>query len=156
MGSNSAHLDVVDVEAGAPPLPIYALKASTKLGGNIGASGVINNAGAARVVNAVSRTLDTAREMNVAQLYPFATAAIRDAANRDQILDAVEHETGLRLQLLTGEQEGRLTYLAVRHGWAGKPAACSTSISAAAQWNWHSAATPSPISSSRCHWARDG
>jgi exopolyphosphatase/guanosine-5'-triphosphate,3'-diphosphate pyrophosphatase len=118
VGSNSAHLDVVDVQAGAPPLPIYALKASTKLGGNIGASGAINDAGAARVVDAVARTLTTARKMNVAQLYPFATAAIRDAANRDQILDAVEHETGLRLQLLTGEQEGRLTYLAVRH-WMG-------------------------------------
>ena len=46
-------------------------------------------------------------------------AAIRDAANLEQILERIEAEAGLRLQFLTGEEEAHLTYSAVRrwYGW---------------------------------------
>jgi exopolyphosphatase/guanosine-5'-triphosphate,3'-diphosphate pyrophosphatase len=48
----------------------------------------------------------------------FTTSAVRDAANRDLILDRVEAEAGVRPQYLSGEAEARLTYLAV-HQWYG-------------------------------------
>lgn len=48
----------------------------------------------------------------------FTTSAVRDATNRDEILDRVEAESGVRPQFLTGVDEGRLTYLAV-HQWYG-------------------------------------
>jgi exopolyphosphatase/guanosine-5'-triphosphate,3'-diphosphate pyrophosphatase len=54
----------------------------------------------------------------VQQLYVFTTSAVRDAANRDVILDRVEAEAGVRPQYLSGEDEARLTYLAV-HQWYG-------------------------------------
>jgi len=62
--------------------------------------------------------MSVARRLGVRQLYVFTTSAVRDAANRDTILDRVEAEAGVRPQYLTGEDEARLTYLAV-HQWYG-------------------------------------
>lgn len=119
VGSNAAQLQVVDARAGAPPLPIHAVKLPTELGEEAGIDGSISSDGADRVVAAVQRTLKAARDLRVDQLCPFVTAAIRDANNRDEVLERLHDETGVRLQYLTGEQEARLTYLAVRswYGW---------------------------------------
>src|SRR5690242_21651172 len=62
--------------------------------------------------------MTAARHLGVQQLYVFTTSAVRDAANRDLILDRVEAEAGVRPQYLSGEAEARLTYLAV-HQWYG-------------------------------------
>jgi len=119
VGSNSAQLQVVDASGGGPPLPISAVKEPTRLGAEINSDGVIGDAGTSRVVHAVVRTVAAARRFEVEQLYPFATAAIRDAAYRDEILQRVEAEAGVLLQSLTAEQEAELTYSAVRrwYGW---------------------------------------
>jgi exopolyphosphatase/guanosine-5'-triphosphate,3'-diphosphate pyrophosphatase len=61
-----------------------------------------------------------ARRLAVDQLYLFATSAIRDAANRDEVVASIEQEAGVRPQFLSGEDEARLTYLAARrwYGWS--------------------------------------
>ncbi|KJY38618.1 exopolyphosphatase, partial [Streptomyces sp. NRRL S-444] len=54
---------------------------------------------------------------------PFATSAVREATNADEVLARVKLETGVDLPILSGEDEARLTFLAVRRwfGWsAGK------------------------------------
>ena len=50
----------------------------------------------------------------------FATSAVRDATNSDEVLDARAHETGVDIEVLPGEDEARLTFLAVRRwfGWS--------------------------------------
>jgi exopolyphosphatase / guanosine-5'-triphosphate,3'-diphosphate pyrophosphatase len=50
----------------------------------------------------------------------FATSALRDAVNGDEVLARVEEETGVVLQVVSGEDEARLTFLAVRrwYGWS--------------------------------------
>ena len=54
------------------------------------------------------------------EMLPFATSAIRSAENSDKVLDKVEKETGVRLRILSGDDEARLTFLAVRrwYGWS--------------------------------------
>ncbi|HEX3713268.1 MAG TPA: hypothetical protein VHV09_10775 [Trebonia sp.] len=70
-------------------------------------------AGVDRIVSAVSQAMTAAERLGVQQLYVFTTSAVRDAANRDLILDRVETGAGVRPQYLAGVDEGRLTYLAV-------------------------------------------
>lgn len=56
-------------------------------------------------------------------MLPFATSAVREASNADDVLARVKAETGVELQVLSGAEEARLTFLAVRRwfGWsAGK------------------------------------
>jgi exopolyphosphatase/guanosine-5'-triphosphate,3'-diphosphate pyrophosphatase len=119
LGSNSVQLQVVDAVAGTPPLPVRAVKESTHLGEEVGEDGSISKTGLARVTSAVEQAISTAREFDVEWLYPFATAAIRDSANRETVLDRIETQCGVRVQVLSGEQEARLTYAAVRrwYGW---------------------------------------
>jgi exopolyphosphatase/guanosine-5'-triphosphate,3'-diphosphate pyrophosphatase len=109
VGSNSTQLQVVDAVAGAPPLPLHAVKQPTRLGEETGPDGAISEDRVDRVVAGVLDAVNAAHEFGVEQLYPFVTAAIRDATNRDAILDRIEAEAGIRLQYLTGEQEARLT-----------------------------------------------
>ncbi|MEE2032530.1 Ppx/GppA phosphatase family protein [Rhodococcus chondri] len=118
IGSNSAQLQIVEATAGAPPLPVYAVKTATLLGESLRDDRFLEDDAIERVCRAVTRTLDAAHRHEVDQIYPFVTAAIRDAENRETVLDRIETECGLRPQYLTGLQEARLTYLAV-HRWYG-------------------------------------
>lgn len=118
IGSNSAQLQVFEARSGAPPLPTHAVKAPTLLGEAFGPDDDIDLAGVERVVEAVNHAMSAARRLGVQQLYVFTTSAVRDASNRDLILDRVEAEAGVRPQFLSGEEEARLTYLAV-HQWYG-------------------------------------
>ena len=118
IGSNAAQLQIVDLAAGSPPLPAHAVKNPTLLSDEITEAGAITPTGIERVSSAVSDAVQVAAQQQVNQLYPFVTAVIRDAANREQVLDQIEAAAGVRPQFLTGEQEARLTYLAV-HRWYG-------------------------------------
>jgi exopolyphosphatase/guanosine-5'-triphosphate,3'-diphosphate pyrophosphatase len=118
VGSNAAQLQIVDVTAGGPPLPAQAVKSPTLLGEEILPDGAIGEAGVDRVCAAVSRAVETAERQAVDMLYAFVTSAVRDATNRDQVLDQIESAAGIRPQYLSGDEEARLTYLAV-HRWYG-------------------------------------
>lgn len=113
----------MDASPGAPPLPIRALKEPVVLAEDIDADGEIGDAGIERTATAVSRILQAARRYEIESFYAFVTAAIRDAPNRESVLDGVERAAGIRPQFLTGAQEARLTYLAVRrwYGWRAGP-----------------------------------
>lgn len=114
---------MVDASPGAPPLPIRALKEPVVLAEDIDADGEISDAGIERTATAVSRILQAARRYEIESFYAFVTAAIRDAPNRESVLDGIERAAGVRPQFLTGAQEARLTYLAVRrwYGWRAGP-----------------------------------
>ena len=118
VGSNSAQLLVVDGLPGAPPLPTQAVKEPTLLAEAIQPDGTIAEEGVQRVADAVARAVVSAQHFGVDQLFPFATSAIRDAANRDDVIERIAQTSGVRLQFLSGEHEARLTYLAV-HRWYG-------------------------------------
>jgi exopolyphosphatase / guanosine-5'-triphosphate,3'-diphosphate pyrophosphatase len=123
IGSNSANLRVVDAYPGSPPLPVYRHKTPTRLAEAIGPDGAIDRPDVERLVRAVRSALDSARSQEVVELIPFATSAIRDAANRDEILTALHTCTGLGVGYLSGEDEARLTYFAAHrwYGWAAGP-----------------------------------
>ena len=77
----------------------------------------------ARLVDAVRAALAGARRQQVVELIPFVTSAVRDAANRDEILRALAVEAQLAVGFLSGEDEARLTYFAAHrwYGWSAGP-----------------------------------
>ncbi|MGW4488354.1 Ppx/GppA phosphatase family protein [Amycolatopsis sp. NPDC004368] len=108
------------MSAGAPPLPAHAVKEPPLVAEELLVNGALGETGIARVAEAVGRAVDAAVRMGVDQLYPFVTAAIRDAANRDEVIDRIQAVSGIRPQFLSGQEEARLTYLAARrwYGWS--------------------------------------
>jgi exopolyphosphatase/guanosine-5'-triphosphate,3'-diphosphate pyrophosphatase len=123
VGSNTVHLLVVDAHPGARPLPAHSHKAELRLAQLLDDSGAIDDTGIEKLVAVVRDALQAAEDKGVEDLLPFATSAVREATNADDVLARVAEETGVRLQVLSGTEEARLTFLAVRRwfGWsAGK------------------------------------
>lgn len=120
VGSNTVHLLVVDAHRGAHPWPAHSEKAVLRLAEELGPGGQISEASADALVTAVGSAAEAAEQRGVADLLPFATSAIRDAANGPQVLRRVRKRTGVALQVLSGEDEARTTFLAVRrwYGWS--------------------------------------
>jgi len=123
VGSNTVHLLVVDAHPGARPLPAHSHKADLRLAQLLDASGAIDPEGVDKLIQTVKDALEAAEDKGVEALLPFATSAVREASNADDVLARVKAETGVELQVLTGAEEARLTFLAARRwfGWsAGK------------------------------------
>jgi exopolyphosphatase / guanosine-5'-triphosphate,3'-diphosphate pyrophosphatase len=117
VGSNTVHLLVVDAHYGAAPIPASKSKMSLRLAEHLDAQGRIADAAVDDLVDFVLRSLAAAEDLGVTEMISFATSAIRDAPNGDAVLQAVRDRTGVTLDLLAGEDEARLTYLAVRRWW---------------------------------------
>jgi len=120
VGSNTVHLLVVDAHSGARPIPAYSHKAELKLAELLDSGGAISPDGVDRLAGTVAEALQVAEDQGVEDLLPFATSAVRDAANAEYVLARVAEETGVKLEVLSGEDEARLTFLAARRwfGWS--------------------------------------
>lgn len=120
VGSNTVHLLVVDAHRGGHPTPMSSTKAPLRLAESIDDSGKLTRKGAERLIDTVAEFAKIARSSGCADLMAFATSAVRDATNSDDVLARVRAETGVDLQVLTGVDESRLTFLAVRrwYGWS--------------------------------------
>ena len=120
LGSNTVHLLVVDAHRGGHPPPMSSTKASLRLAEAIDDSGKLTRRGADKLIDTVDEFAKIAASSGCADLMAFATSAVRDAKNSEDVLARVLAETGVNLQVLSGSNESRLTFLAVRrwYGWS--------------------------------------
>ncbi|MGH3909798.1 MAG: hypothetical protein ACRDRM_03110 [Pseudonocardiaceae bacterium] len=120
VGSNTVHLLVVDAHYGAHPMPQTSVKSVLRLAEQMDGRGEITRAGADQLVRTVQDAVDSASVMGCEDVMAFATSAVRDASNAIPVLNRVQAETGVKLDVLSGEQEAILTFLAVRrwYGWS--------------------------------------
>lgn len=120
VGSNTVHLLVVDAHRGAEPTPQRSVKSELRLAEHLGKNGELTREGADALVTAAAKAQRAADELGCDELLAFATSAVRDAGNSAQVLKRVQKEAGVNLDVLSGEDEARLTFLAVRRwfGWS--------------------------------------
>jgi exopolyphosphatase/guanosine-5'-triphosphate,3'-diphosphate pyrophosphatase len=120
VGSNTVHLLVVDAHRGGHPTPMSSTKSALRLAEAIDDSGRLTRRGGDKLVDTVDEFAKIAASSGCAELMAFATSAVRDAKNSDEVLARVRSQTGVDLQVLTGVDESRLTFLAVRrwYGWS--------------------------------------
>jgi exopolyphosphatase / guanosine-5'-triphosphate,3'-diphosphate pyrophosphatase len=119
IGSNTGHLLVVDAHRGAAPLPAYSYKEPLRLAEHL-EDGEVTRGGIKALTKFVADAVVVAEDKGAQDMLGFATSAVRDADNCDAVLDHVADETGVRIAVLPGEDEARLTFLAVRRwfGWS--------------------------------------
>ena len=120
VGSNTVHLLVVDAHRGGHPTPMSSTKAPLRLAECINDEGKLTRKGAEKLIETVDEFARIARSSGCEDLMAFATSAVRDARNSDDVLAKVRAEAGVDLQVLSGVDESRLTFLAVRRwfGWS--------------------------------------
>lgn len=118
VGSNTVHLLLVDAHYGGAPIPASKLKIPLRLAEHLTADGAIDEGAIDDLTKFISESTVLAEDMGATQVMAFATSAIRDATNTDEVLAKVLDRTGVELQVLSGDDEARLTFLAVRR-WVG-------------------------------------
>src|SRR6516164_3375111 len=120
VGSNTVHFLVIDAHRGGRPLPVFSHKAELHLGDHL-VEGNRLSASVTRQLRAfIDEALQIAEDKGVEELLAFATSAVRDAANGDEVLASVRTGTGVEIRVLPGPEEARLTFLAARRwfGWS--------------------------------------
>ena len=120
VGSNTVHLQVVDASPGARPNPNINHKEDLRLAEYLSADGFISAEGARLLGEAIKRALAAAKSAEIDELLPFATSALREAVNGAEIISRINADFEIDLQVLSGEDEARITFLAARrwYGWS--------------------------------------
>ncbi len=88
----------------------------TQLGEGLAESGVIAQAAIDRTTEAIRGMVLEARSHLAREIAAVGTAGLRQARNRDAVLEAIDRETGVRVTVIPGEEESRLAYLAAVAG----------------------------------------
>ena len=120
VGSNTIHLQVVDAFSGARPNPTTSLKIDLRLSEFLNAEGVIEQEGVEYLKNSVRECVQEAKRVRSEELLAFATSALREARNGSEIIAELNSEFEIDLQVLSGEEEAQITFLAARrwYGWS--------------------------------------
>jgi exopolyphosphatase/guanosine-5'-triphosphate,3'-diphosphate pyrophosphatase len=120
IGSNTVHLLLVDAHYGAAPTPASKLKIPLRLAEHLTATGDVDDEAVTTLIRFIRDGQRLSEDMGATEVMAFATSAIREAGNGEEVLARVREETGIALEVLSGEDEARMTFLAVRRwfGWS--------------------------------------
>lgn len=120
MGSNTIHLQVVDAHPGARPTPASSQKFELRLTEYLDINNQITDEGFDLLNHAITEVLKHAEEFQCEEILAFATSAIREAENGQAIIEKLQKIHEIDLQILSGDEEAQITFLAVRRwmGWS--------------------------------------
>jgi exopolyphosphatase/guanosine-5'-triphosphate,3'-diphosphate pyrophosphatase len=93
----------------------------TRLGKALGRDKLLSDEKLEEVASVVERQVRHARELGASQVRVVATAAIRQATNRDELVEAIERTAGVRADVLSDEDEARLAFAGATRMLAGAP-----------------------------------
>lgn len=88
----------------------------TRLGEGLAQGGAIIDAALERTVAAIAAMVDEAKRHGVRAIAVVGTAGLRIAANGNEVVAAIQARTGVHIEVISGEEEGRLAYVAAKAG----------------------------------------
>ncbi|MCX7930841.1 MAG: Ppx/GppA family phosphatase [Chlorobi bacterium] len=115
VGTNSIHMIVARVGMNGTMQVIARDREVVRLGKSSGDIKHLTEDAIERGVQTITRFVAMARQHG-AFIRAVGTSAVREALNRDDFLRRVEDHTGVRIEIISGEEEGRLIYVGVIHG----------------------------------------
>ena len=116
VGTNSVKFHLAERDARGRWRAVVDRAAMTRLGEGLDKSGVIGNEALARTAAAIADMADEARRNGAVAIAAVGTAGLRIAANREAVLGEIRARSGVDVEVITGEEEGRLAYVAARSG----------------------------------------
>jgi exopolyphosphatase/guanosine-5'-triphosphate,3'-diphosphate pyrophosphatase len=116
LGSNTVRLLVVETHGAGRWRTLDHAQTVTRLGERLAAAGGLAEAAMKRTADAVATFCARAESLGAEEVLIVATSAVREAANRNVLLDLVRRVTGREIRVVSGEDEARLTLLGVLHG----------------------------------------
>jgi exopolyphosphatase/guanosine-5'-triphosphate,3'-diphosphate pyrophosphatase len=116
VGTNSVKFHIGERQGDGKWRTVVDRAEMTRLGEGLEQHGIIVDGALERTAAAIAAMVDEAKRHQVLATAAVGTAGLRIASNRDAVLAAIEARTGLRIEVISGEEEGRLAYVAARSG----------------------------------------
>src|SRR5881396_1982564 len=110
IGSNSIRQTIADVSPSGVIRVVDEMKAAPRLGAGLRESGVLSEIAIQNALSTLSRMATLASQLGVKHTEVVATSAVRDAENSEVFLRRARAETGLKVRILHGEDEARLSF----------------------------------------------
>jgi len=115
VGSNSIHMILTEILPDFSYKILDRYKDVTRLGEETFRTGSFSPGAVSKGVEVVRTLATLARNRGFSRIEAVATSAVREAANGGELIEAIEQQTGVRIRVVTGQEEARLIYLGVRH-----------------------------------------
>jgi exopolyphosphatase / guanosine-5'-triphosphate,3'-diphosphate pyrophosphatase len=116
VGSNSCRLLIADLDQYRQLSPVWREMESTRIGEGMHRSTSLLDSAMDKTVACLARFSRKMEEMEVDRRRVVATSAVREASNRAEFQTRVKMECGLELEIISGEEEARLSFLGVSRG----------------------------------------
>ncbi len=111
LGSNSVRLVIIDINDNNAHHQIENLKETVRLRSGTGPDGTLSEKGMKYAVDTIALFVNFCKARNVDHIIAVATAAVRRAPNRHVLIERIQNETGIKLRVLSGEEEAYLGYV---------------------------------------------
>jgi exopolyphosphatase/guanosine-5'-triphosphate,3'-diphosphate pyrophosphatase len=95
---------------------VINLSEITRLGNNLHNTGILNNVAIQKSLEVIKNYKKICDENNVSEIAAVGTMALRTALNSNEFTKQAENETGIKIEIITGEEEARLSYIALKEG----------------------------------------
>ena len=115
-GTNSIKFHIGERDAGGRWRAVVDRAEMTRLGEGLAENGVIIDAALERTATAIAGMVDEARRHGVRAIAAVGTAGLRIASNGSEVVATIRQRTGVRIEVIAGEEEGRLAYVAAKSG----------------------------------------
>ena len=116
VGTNSVKFHIGARDAGGTWRTVADRAELTRLGEELAQHGSIADTAVERTAAAIAGMVDEAKRKGVLATVAVGTAGLRMASNSREVVAAIEARTGLHVEVISGEEEGRLAYLAAKSG----------------------------------------
>lgn len=115
LGTNSVRFDVHETLSNRTTRLLHREKLMVRLGENVFVSGRLDKAAIRRTLQALTSFKQRASELKVDKLVAFATSALRDAEDRDSLIETVRHKLGIKIHIISGKEEATLIAEGILH-----------------------------------------
>jgi exopolyphosphatase/guanosine-5'-triphosphate,3'-diphosphate pyrophosphatase len=116
VGTNSVKFHIGEHDVNGMWRTVVDRAELTRLGEGLERQGVIGDAALERTAAAIAGMVDEANRHGVRAIAAVGTAGLRIAANGNEVVAAIQARTGVPIEVISGEEEGRLAYVAARAG----------------------------------------
>ncbi len=122
IGTNTALLLIADLDQRTNTLTtVFNAQEIIRLGKGVDAAGNINADAVSRLIDCLKRYKVLIAQHGAMDTIAVGTSALRDATNRDEVIQAVAQATGIHIATLSGAEEAELTFLGAVAGWQRLP-----------------------------------
>jgi len=115
-GTNSIKFHIGEHDVGGKWRTVVDRAELTRLGEGLAQQGMIIDAALERTIAAIAGMLDEAKRHGGRAIAAVGTAGLRIASNGSEVVAAIQARTGVHIEVISGDEEGRLAYVATRAG----------------------------------------